>query len=147
MAKRGRRPATQPEQSQPAEPGSTQSPAENAAAPAANQDALVDFAEDLGAFLGNVQSKASSWLEQRKMLADRLTQIRDTANEYLQQLGGTAADLGEAVTRGVRRGRPPGAGAGAETGTRGPGRPPKGSPAPADVVAGGRKKKDERPER
>jgi hypothetical protein len=79
-------------------------------------DVLGDFAEDLGKFLGGVQSRAASWLEQRKAIADQLTQIRDTANQYLQQLG-----LGERVTTPsmlakevakregkARRGRPPG---------------------------------------
>jgi hypothetical protein len=33
-----------------------------------------------------VQGKAASWLQQRKDIAQQLTQIRDTANNYLQQL-------------------------------------------------------------
>ena len=51
-------------------------------------DALGDFAADLGKFLGGVQSRATSWLDQRKAIAEQLTQIRDTANKYLEQLSG-----------------------------------------------------------
>ena len=70
------------------------------------QDVLVDFAEDLGRLLGTAQAKASSWLDQRKSIAEQLTQIRDTANDYLQRLAGAGADMAVAV----RRGRPPGSG-------------------------------------
>ena len=66
----------------------------------AGDDALVDFAADLGRFLGTVQNRAKGWLEQRKTIAEQLTQIRDTANEYLRQLTGTEP--------AVRRGRPAG---------------------------------------
>ena len=83
-------------------------------ASAVTEDRIGDFAEDLGKILGTAKSKASAWLDQRKSIADQLTQIRDSANQYLQQLMGGAA----AVTR-TRRGRPPGGGA-----KRGPGRPP-----------------------
>ena len=83
---------------------------------------LGDFAEDLGRVLGSAQSKASAWLDQRKTIAEQLTQIRDTANSYLQQLSGSAANMAGAVST-ARRGRPPGSAA-----KRGPGRP-KGSPA------------------
>jgi hypothetical protein len=70
-------------------------------------DALTGFAEDLGRFLGDVQNRASSWLEQRKAIATQLTQIRDTANQYLNQLSEGAADFTAAVQRG-RRGQPAG---------------------------------------
>jgi hypothetical protein len=69
----------------------------------AGEDGLGDFAADLGHFLGTVQNRAAGWLEQRKKITDQLTQIRDTANDYLRQLG--AADL----MGGVRRGRRPAA--------------------------------------
>jgi hypothetical protein len=62
-------------------------------------DALGDFAADLGAFLGTVQSRASSWMDQRKAIAEQLTQIRDTANQYLEQLAGTAQSAVAAVAR------------------------------------------------
>lgn len=88
----------------------------------ATNDTLAGFAEDLGRLLGSAQSKASAWLEQRKSITDQLTQIRDTANRYLQELTGAGAEVEAAVQRGRRRGRPPG-GASAK---RGPGRP-KGS--------------------
>ena len=74
-----------------------------AAARPAGDDALVDFAADLGRFLGTVQNRATGWLDQRKKIAEQLTQIRDTANDYLRQLTGT--DSG--AIRG-RRGRPAG---------------------------------------
>jgi hypothetical protein len=72
-------------------------------------DPLGDFAEDLGKFLGGVQNRATTWLQQRKDIAEQLTQIRDTANKYLQQLGAEGAHLAERLDK-VRRG---------------PGRPPK----------------------
>src|SRR6478735_11875226 len=73
------------------------------------EDVLVDFAEDLGRLLGTAQAKASSWLDQRKSIAEQLTQIRDTANDYLQRLSGEATNVAGAFKRG-RRGRPPGSG-------------------------------------
>jgi hypothetical protein len=78
--------------------------ATEATSPAA--DALGDFAADLGRFLGQVQNKATSWLEQRKAIADQLTQIRDTANQYLQQLHGVRASAvraGRAARAGAAR--------------------------------------------
>jgi hypothetical protein len=87
----------------------------------AREDTLADFAEDLGRLLGTAQSKATAWLDQRKSIADQLTQIRDTANRYLQDLAGAGANMSAAVNRG-RRGRPPGR----PSAKRGPGRP-KGS--------------------
>ena len=102
------------------------------------EDALGDFAADMGKLLGTVQNRATSWLDQRKAITDQLTQIRDTANKYLQDLRGAQDKGGDApfpMKRRGRRGRPPGSG-----GKHGPGRP-KGSAAPADVVAGGGKKK------
>lgn len=71
-------------------------------------DVLENFAEDLGKLLGTAQAKATSWLDQRKSIAEQLTQIRDTANDYLQRLSGEAATVVAAVRRGARRGRPPG---------------------------------------
>lgn len=91
-------------------------------------DTLGDFAEDLGQFLGKVQNRASSWLEQRKAIAEQLTQIRDTANRYLQQLGAEGAQLAQRFERG-RRGRPPGSAA-----RGGRGRPPGSAEAPAPGV-------------
>ena len=101
----------------------------------ASQDPLGDFAADLGKFLGGVQSKASSWLDQRKAIADQLTQIRDTANQYLQQLSGAGANLAGAV---ARRGRPPGSG----QARRGPARPAASPNAAPEAVrkTGGRRK-------
>jgi hypothetical protein len=83
------------------------------------EEKLLDFAEDLGRLLGTAQAKADGWLNQRTTIAEQLAQIRDTANQYLQQLtGGGAATTGGAVPGG-RKGRPPGS-----TNKRAPGRPP-----------------------
>lgn len=67
--------------------------------------AVVGFAEDLGRILGTTQKKAEDWLNQRQAIAEQLTQIRDTATKYLQQIAGGGADMAVAVRRG-RRGRP-----------------------------------------
>jgi hypothetical protein len=63
------------------------------------------FAEDLGRLLGTAQVKAQDWLGQRKAIAEQLTQIRDAATRYLQQLAG-------AEEPAVRRDRKPGRSAG-----------------------------------
>ncbi len=61
---------------------------------------LEDFAEDLGRLLGNTQVKASAWMDQRKALLERLTQVRDAAASYIDQLGGNAVP---SARRGRRR--------------------------------------------
>jgi hypothetical protein len=91
-------------------------------------DKLESFAEDLGRFLGTVENRATNWLGQRQAIAEQLTQIRDTANNYLQQLAGEGARLAEAVQRG-RRGRPA-----ASRVKRGPGRPPGSAMAPSPTI-------------
>jgi hypothetical protein len=45
------------------------------------------FAGDLGKLLRHAQNKAESWLGQRKAIAEHLTNLRDTANSLLSQLG------------------------------------------------------------
>src|SRR4051794_36745155 len=87
-----------------------------AAATHKTEGKLEAFAEDLGQLLGKAQNKAHSWLAQRKVIAQHLTGVRDTANQLLAQLGIAGSD-GSAP----RRGRPAGSGAA----KRGPGRPPK----------------------
>jgi len=77
---------------------------------------VVGFAEDLGKILGTAQTRAEGWLNQRKAIATQLAQIRDAANQYLQQLAEGGANIAAAV-RG-RKGRPPGS-----KNKRGPGRP------------------------
>jgi hypothetical protein len=63
-------------------------------------DRVEEFAEDLGRLLGTARSKAEDWLGQRKQIAEQLTNLRDTANQLLEQLGG-------AISGGGRRpGRP-----------------------------------------
>jgi hypothetical protein len=104
-----------------------------AEAPAgAAESKFMDFAEDLGRLLGTAQTKAESWLGQRKAIATQLAQIRDTANQYLQQLGDTASSVAGAVRRG-RRGRPAGS-----KNRRGPGRP-KGTGKKRTMSAAARK--------
>lgn len=101
-------------------------------------ETIEGFAEDLGKLLGTAQAKASSWLEQRKSIAVQLTQIRDTANDYLQRLSGEAASVAGAFQRG-RRGRPPGSKkrqAGARKGK--PGRPPGSGKKKGGMSAEGR---------
>jgi hypothetical protein len=74
------------------------------------RDVLGDFAADLGGFLGSVQSRATTWLEQRKAITEQLTQIRDTASHYLRQLSGTPEKGPDHVSspyRGKKRGRRP----------------------------------------
>ena len=65
---------------------------------------VVNFAEDLGRILGTAQRKAEDWMNQRQAITEQLTQIRDTASKYLQQLTGGGANMVAAVRRG--RGRP-----------------------------------------
>jgi hypothetical protein len=50
------------------------------------EDIVVGFAEDLGRLLGTTERKAAEWLGQREKIAEQLTNIRDTASKYLQQL-------------------------------------------------------------
>ena len=110
-------------------------PAGHEGAQGSTQDVLGDFAEDLGKFLGNVQNRATSWLQQRKDIADQLTQIRDTANKYLEQLGAEGSHLVERFEK-ARRGRPPGSGA-AKAGAAAP--PPGSADAPAPGSAAGKR--------
>ena len=96
------------------------------------QDVLGDFAADLGKFLGGVQNRATSWLQQRKDITDQLTQIRDTANQYLQQLGAEGSHLAERFEK-ARRGRPPGSGTAKSVAPAG------SADAPAPAAATGRR--------
>jgi hypothetical protein len=67
------------------------------------ENQALDFAEDLGRLLGTTQKKAEEWLGQRKALAERLTQIRDAAAGYLQQLTGVSTDTLRPARRGPGR--------------------------------------------
>jgi hypothetical protein len=101
-------------------------------------ETIEGFAEDLGKVLGTAQAKASSWLEQRKSIAEQLTQIRDTANDYLQRLSGEAASVAGAFKRG-RRGRPPGSKNNQARARKGkPGRPPGSGKKKGGMSAEGR---------
>jgi hypothetical protein len=77
---------------------------------------IEGFAEDLGRLLGNARAKAEGWLGQRQAIVKNLTDLRDTANKLLSDLGHEA----QALVR--RRGRPAGR-TNAGTAKRGPGRP------------------------
>jgi hypothetical protein len=65
---------------------------------------VEEFAEDLGRILGTAQAKASAWLNQRKSVAEQLTNIRNTADQMLKQLGGNSALTWARGRRGGRRG-------------------------------------------
>jgi hypothetical protein len=69
------------------------------------QNKLADFAEDLGALLGSAQAKATTWLDQRKVISEHLKSVRDTADRLLRDLGLSAAQEDQSAAR--RRGRPP----------------------------------------
>ena len=112
-------------------PAGTSAGNDEPGSPAQPHDVLGDFAADLGNFLGGVQTKATSWLQQRKDIADQLTQIRDTANQYLQQLGTEGSHLVERFEK-ARRGRPPGSGAKSAA-------PAGSAEAPAPAAATGRR--------
>jgi hypothetical protein len=75
---------------------------------------IVDFAEDLGRVLGTAQAKASNWLNQRKNVIEELTQLRDTANQLLGELTGSAS-ASTAPGRRSRGGRRRGARTGSAT--------------------------------
>jgi hypothetical protein len=77
---------------------------------------IEGFAEDLGRLLGTARAKAEGWLGQRQTIVKNLTQLRDTANKLLSDLGHEA----QAMVR--RRGRPAGGGS-MGTAMPGPGRP------------------------
>jgi hypothetical protein len=49
--------------------------------------AITNFAEELGHLLGAAQAKATMWLEQRKLIAEQLRGVRDTATRLMRQLG------------------------------------------------------------
>lgn len=49
--------------------------------------AITNFAEELGHLLGAAQAKATMWLEQRKLIAEQLRGVRDTASRLMRQLG------------------------------------------------------------
>ena len=84
MAKRGLRPATEGEATNPTTDGAT--------------SRMEEFAEDLGRVLGTARAKAEGWLGQRQNVAKQLEHIRDTAAELLNQLTGRK--------RGNQGGRP-----------------------------------------
>lgn len=106
------------------------------------EEKALDFAEDLGRLLGTAQQKASTWLEQRTAIANQLAQIRDTANEYLQQLAGEGARMAAAVRKGRKAGRPAGpANTAATAASRGGNRKRKPMSAAARKAVGERMRK------
>jgi hypothetical protein len=71
----------------PAPPAASNKSTTSEAPQPANEHALEDFAQDLGALLGQAQGKAERWLGQRQAIADHLVGVRDTATRLLAQLG------------------------------------------------------------
>jgi hypothetical protein len=69
--------------------------------------AIGNFAEDLGRILGHARSKAEGWLGQRNNIAKQLSDIRDTAADLLSQLTGGAARRANAFVRRKQRGQNP----------------------------------------
>jgi hypothetical protein len=63
---------------------------------------IEEFAEDLGRILGTATAKAERWLGQRKEIATRLAQIRDTASRLLSDLGHQAQSRVRRVGRRVQ---------------------------------------------
>jgi hypothetical protein len=62
---------------------------------------IEGFAEDLGRLLGTATAKAERWIGQRKEIATRLAQIRDTASRLLSDLGHQAQSRVRRVGRRV----------------------------------------------
>ena len=58
---------------------------------------ILALAEQLGRLIGTVESKTEGWLDQ-KTLNRQVEQIRDSASELLEHLGG-AIESGRAATR------------------------------------------------
>lgn len=58
---------------------------------------ILALAEQFGRLIGTVESKAEGWLDQ-KTLNRQVEQIRDSASELLEHLGG-AIESGRAATR------------------------------------------------
>ena len=67
------------------------------------RDTVEEFAEDLGKLLGTATAKAENWLDQRKQIAARLTEIRDTASRLLTDLGHQGESAVQRGQRAVRR--------------------------------------------
>jgi hypothetical protein len=87
-----------------ADPSQTATPPESIVA--AVESKIEGFAEDLGHLLGTAQAKAEGWLAQRRLIADNLTQIRDTAQRLLVELtgGSSAARAGRPARRSAGTG-------------------------------------------
>lgn len=88
-ARRSRAGAASPEAPPPPKASARARPA--ASVPEALQEeartAITNFAEELGHLLGAAQAKATMWLEQRKLIAEQLRGVRDTATRLMRQLG------------------------------------------------------------
>lgn len=66
---------------------------------------ITDITENLGRLLQTAERKAKEWLAQRQTLAQRVTEIRDTADHLLRELsiGDTpSARAGRRVVAGTR---------------------------------------------
>jgi hypothetical protein len=65
-------------------------------APAAPAYGVADFVQDLGTLLSDAERRANEWMEQRKAIQARLTDLRETADQLLRRL---AADRGVSQDR------------------------------------------------
>src|SRR5262245_36694515 len=66
---------------------------------------VMDFAEDLGTFLGTAEKKAAEWMYQRQSIESQLIQIRDMASSVLKKIAAGGTEVAEAVKRGREQGR------------------------------------------
>ena len=71
---------------------------------------IVDYAENLGHFLGSVRAKVSSWNSERQQLVKHLSALVSDAQGLLTELGHQAAGAGRrahraAVSAGEKRAR------------------------------------------
>ena len=73
---------------------------ERGAASIPGEERLLDFAEDLGRFLGAAEQKANAWLSQRQEVTKQLTDLRNRTNQLLERLG---VGLSSSRAQGLRR--------------------------------------------
>ena len=62
---------------------------------------IVDYAENLGNFLGSVRAKVSGWNSERQQLVKHLSALVSDAQGLLTELGHQAAGAGRRTRRGV----------------------------------------------
>jgi type II secretory pathway predicted ATPase ExeA len=62
---------------------------------------IVDYAENLGHFLGSVRAKVSTWNSERQQLVKHLSALVSDAQGLLTELGHEAAGAGRRTRRAV----------------------------------------------